>query len=194
MGLHTKEDLRKRILDKRKTMNMKEETKLSSKIIENLLESTAYYHARHLMTYLGYPHEVRTDELVLKSLNLKKEVSVPICIRETKDLFPSQINSLTEVEKSFFGLREPKKEYIQPIQIEKLDLIIVPGLVFDRQGNRIGHGAGYYDRFFERVPLSIPKVALAFQYQIVKDQWRVDAWDTPMNGIITEDGWLFKNF
>lgn len=194
MGLHTKEDLRKRMLEKRKTINIEKEAKLSSRIIENLLESTIYYQARHIMTYLSYPREVRTDELVLKSLNLKKEISVPICIRETKNLFPSQINALTEVENGFFGLREPKKEYITSIDIEKLDLIIVPGLVFDRQGNRIGHGAGYYDRFFERVPSSIPKVALAFQYQIVKEEWRVDAWDTPMNGIITEDGWLFKNF
>ena len=67
-------------------------------------------------------------------------------------------------------------------------------MVFDREGNRIGHGAGYYDRFLKRIPSSIPKIALAFHYQIIKEQWTIDSWDVPMDGIITENGWIFKNF
>ena len=88
--LFTKDILRNRIFEKRKMVDQHEEMKNSSKIIEYLLESTIYYRAKHIMTYLSYPHEVRTDELVTKSLNLKKKVSIPVCIKETKDLMPSQ--------------------------------------------------------------------------------------------------------
>lgn len=178
----------------RKKMNDKIVMKDSLKIVEYLFNSPLFIHAKHIMTYIGLPNEVQTVHLVTKATLLQKHVSVPVCNPETINLFPSQITDLNILEKGYFGLLEPKKEFRIPIDVNQLDLIIVPGVVFDYQGNRIGHGKGYYDRFLKDIPSSTPKIAFAFQYQVVKDKWPVDSWDIPMDGLITEKGWIYKNF
>ena len=68
---------------------------------------------------------------------------------------------------------------------EHIDLLIVPGVAFDLQGNRLGYGGGYYDRFFERLRPGVPLVALAFELQIVR-QVPVEPWDRRMDWLVTE--------
>ncbi|WP_339061936.1 5-formyltetrahydrofolate cyclo-ligase [Tepidibacillus marianensis] len=192
--IHTKEEIRKELLSKRSAVPDPQVHSISTRIHEYLFESTIFYQAKQIMTYLSYPKEIQTDDLVSKTMNLKKTVSIPVCIRETRDLLPSRIQDLTLVEQGYFGLREPNKEWIDPIDLDQLDLIIVPGVAFDMKGNRIGHGVGYYDRFLAKVPQSIPKIALAYQFQIVRESWNIDSWDIPVDGILTEEGWIVKKF
>lgn len=186
-----KEQLRREMLEKRKSFHSAEVESRSLQILEHLYRSSVFNKATHIMTYMSYPQEVQTDRLVLKALELKKHVSVPVCIRKDVTLFPSEIASLDMLETGYFGLREPKKEFLHPVSAEEIDLIIVPGVVFDRSGNRIGHGMGYYDRFFQSIPLSIPKIALAFDYQVINQVLQPDPWDIPLDGLITEKGWTF---
>lgn len=186
-----KEQLRHEMLEKRKKLHQNEVGFLSRQILDHLYRSSVFIEAEHIMTYMSYPQEVQTDRLVLKALELKKHVSVPVCIRKEVTLFPSEITSLDMLETGYFGLREPKKELLHPVPGEEIDLIIVPGVVFDRSGNRIGHGMGYYDRFFQSIPPSIPKIALAFDYQVIEQVLQPDPWDIPLNGLITEKGWIF---
>jgi 5-formyltetrahydrofolate cyclo-ligase len=80
---------------------------------------------------------------------------------------------------------EPKKNYIKEVSIESIDLIIVPGVVFDRNGNRIGHGMGYYDRLLKKSH-NIPRIGLAFEFQIVK-KIEAEEHDERIDMIITED-------
>ena len=190
----TKEAIRKELLEKRSTLSDTDVHKMSTRIHEYLFESTIFYQAKQIMTYLSYPKEVQTDNLVSKALNLQKKVSIPVCVKEERDLIPSLIPDLTLVEQGYFGLREPKKEWIDPVAVDQLDLIIVPGVAFNLQGNRIGHGKGYYDRFLAKVPNHVPKIALAYQFQVLRKSWNVDSWDVPVDGILTEEGWLIKNF
>ncbi|OGR20235.1 MAG: 5-formyltetrahydrofolate cyclo-ligase, partial [Deltaproteobacteria bacterium RIFOXYB2_FULL_66_7] len=67
------------------------------------------------------------------------------------------------------------------------DIIVVPGLAFDRRGNRLGRGFGYYDRFLESVPESVPRVGLAFADQRIPEV-PVEAWDVPVHALVTEEG------
>ena len=189
--INQKEQLRREMLEKRKSFHSAEIELLSMQILEHLYRSPVFIEAEHLMTYISYPYEAQTDRLVLKALELKKHVSVPVCIRKEVTLYPSEITSLDMLETGYFGLREPKKEFLHPVPAEEIDLIIVPGVVFDRSGNRIGHGMGYYDRFFQNVPHSIPKIALAFDYQVIDQPLQPDPWDIPLDGLITEKGWIF---
>lgn len=190
----TKEEIRKLFLEKRRKLDPHEVTIHSRKILEHLFESPIFYQAKHIMTYMSNQNEVQTDDLVSKAINLQKVVSVPVCNPKDTTLFPSQITGLSMIEKGYFGLREPKKEMIRPVDPKKIDLVIVPGVAFDPKGNRIGHGKGYYDRFLETLNPLVPKIGLAFQSQIVREHWHVSQWDIPMDGIMTEEGWVYKNF
>ncbi|HZL97555.1 MAG TPA: 5-formyltetrahydrofolate cyclo-ligase [Terriglobales bacterium] len=67
------------------------------------------------------------------------------------------------------------------------DIIVVPGLAFDRRGNRLGRGFGYYDRFLGGLPESVPRVGLAWEIQRIPDV-PVDAWDVPVHALVTEEG------
>ena len=189
----SKEVLRKEILNKRNSMDFNEAERLSSIIQEFFLNSALFKNAKAIMTYLNYPKEVHTDMIVNTGLNLNKTIAVPVCDLKNTNLIPAKISSLDQVEKGYFGLREPKKAFFDPIATDNLDLIIVPGVVFDIQGNRIGHGKGFYDRFLRGIPASVPIIALAYHFQIENRPWLNNEWDIPMNGIITEDGWIFKS-
>ena len=83
------------------------------------------------------------------------------------------------------GILEPKKEYYRLFPPEDIDLIIIPGVVFDLSGNRIGRGFGYYDNFLGKVCSSAEIIALAFEMQIVK-KIPNDKNDIPVHKIITE--------
>lgn len=86
-----------------------------------------------------------------------------------------------------YGISEP----LVPAGVEPLlsgwDIVVVPGLAFDRRGNRLGRGFGYYDRFLEGLPESVPRVGLAWANQRVPEV-PVDAWDVPVHALVTEDG------
>ncbi len=86
-----------------------------------------------------------------------------------------------------YGILEPSiPAGIEP-RLSGWDIIVVPGLAFDRRGNRLGRGFGYYDRFLEGVPESVPRVGLAYADQRVPEV-PVDAWDVPVHALVTEEG------
>ena len=92
---------------------------------------------------------------------------------------------------AFFGLiggrrKSRRAERVEP-RLSGWDIIVVPGLAFDRRGNRLGRGFGYYDRFLGGLPESVPRVGLACVSQVVPEV-PVDAWDVPVHALVTEDG------
>lgn len=191
---YSKEALRKEVINKRNASNEVELSQLSLIIQDYILASDLFANAKTLMTYLSYPKEVQTDNIVKNAFVQGKTISIPVCIQKETDLLPCIISDIDQVDIGYFGLREPKKEFRNPIEESKLDLIIVPGVVFDKKGNRIGHGKGYYDNFLSKIPISTPIIGLAYDFQITDKIWDVDSWDVPMRGIITESGWAFKNY
>ena len=86
-----------------------------------------------------------------------------------------------------YGIIEPSNPAGVEPRLSGWDILVVPGLAFDRRGNRLGHGLGYYDRFLGAVPESVPRVGLAWAGQLVPEV-PVDAWDVPVHVLVTEDG------
>jgi 5-formyltetrahydrofolate cyclo-ligase len=86
-----------------------------------------------------------------------------------------------------YGILEPSNTAgVEPL-LSGWDLVVVPGLAFDRRGNRLGHGYGYYDRFLGGLPESVPRIGLAFTGQLVPDV-PVEAWDVAVHALVTEEG------
>ena len=138
------------------------------------------------MIYLSKDGEVGTDNLLGRALELGKRVCVPVVDEKSEEL---RISELPGPEVSFqlgaFGVREPKEEDLNFVPPNQVDLVVAPGLAFDRRGGRIGYGKGYYDRLLSRLGSHVPRIALAFDFQVL-DAVPQDENDIRVNAIITE--------
>ena len=181
-----KEEIRRDILKKRHSLSKDYIKNKSQQIFLKLAESVEYRNSRNIMFYVATRSEVQTEEMIKTSIEMGKNIFVPIILPECINLAPSKIFDFdTELEKGKKGILEPKKEYYRLFPPENIDLIIIPGVAFDLSGNRIGRGFGYYDNFLKEIRSSTKIIALAFEMQIVK-KIPNDKNDIPVHKIITE--------
>ncbi len=177
-----KSEIRKLVLAKRDAMSRTETREKSRMIQERLVALPEFRKASAIMFYVQKGNEVMTDTIIEYSLGEGKRVAVPFSDKRSKTLVPSLISSLSELEMGSFGIPEPRE--LHPIEAEAIELIIVPGIAFDRSGNRIGYGHGYYDRFLKTTKTK--KIALAYELQIV-DEIPNHSNDIKMDKIVTEE-------
>jgi 5-formyltetrahydrofolate cyclo-ligase len=86
-----------------------------------------------------------------------------------------------------YGIPEPPRAPGREPRVDGFDLVLVPGIAFDRGGRRLGRGFGYYDRFLGGLPDGVPRVGLGFSHQLVAEV-PVGAWDVPVHALVTEEG------
>ena len=181
-----KEEIRRKILKKRLSLSFEDIRDKSRQVFLHLTETVEYINSQNIMFYVATRSEVQTEEMIKMSIKMGKNVFVPIILPECINLAPSKIVDFDiELEKGNKGILEPKKEYHRLFPLENIDLIIVPGVAFDSDGNRIGRGFGYYDNFLRKVRSSAKIIALPFEMQIVK-KVLTDKNDIPVHKIITE--------
>ena len=117
------------------------------------------------------------------SSKLQKKVVVPVIDKDSNEIIPAEYPGFDRLKKGAYGIMEPTS--IKEFPKEKINLVIVPGIAFDENGNRVGFGKGYFDRFLAKLPDGTPAIALAFDLQIVK-HIPVAEHDKKMKKIITE--------
>ncbi len=181
---NTKSEVRKSCLKQRAALGEKERKSYSSVIQQRLQSLPEFQTAQAVMLFLNFRDEVETTDLAEETIACKKRLILPRCAPQGI-LLPFEVHDLAmELEPGAWGIREPKlsNEQVEPSVI---DLIIVPGAGFDQQGNRLGYGGGYYDRFFMLLNPLTPRVALGFECQVIS-QVPVDQHDAKMNMLITE--------
>ncbi|MEL1134710.1 5-formyltetrahydrofolate cyclo-ligase [Desulfitobacterium sp. THU1] len=179
--------LREKVLSLRATLTQEERAEYSQRIRGYVTRTPEFLEASTIMLFLNFRDEFETTELAQQVLDSGKRLVLPRCAPKSV-LMLSQIEDLEkDIEPGMWGIREPKKEGLIRVHPEEIDCILVPGAAFDMQGNRLGYGGGYYDRFFERVRDKTPKIALAFHCQIV-DSIPVEVYDKKIDALITELG------
>lgn len=137
-----------------------------------------------LMIYLSLNHEADTTPIVLRAWQTRKRVLAPQVGWETKQMLPVEIRNLdTDVADSNYGIREPVRGV--PFPIELIDLVIVPGIGFDLQGNRLGRGRGFYDRFLSRPNFNGVFCGLALEEQVV-ESLPADPHDVKIHMLVTD--------
>ncbi|HAW59996.1 MAG TPA: 5-formyltetrahydrofolate cyclo-ligase [Actinobacteria bacterium] len=181
-----KEALRREILTKRDSQTAEEMARKSSKIKERLWGLPEFKRAKVVMFYVSFGSEVQTKEMIKEVLATGKKVIVPAPQPKKRELLCSLIGDYRDLEPGTYGILEPKKSKIRPVDVSHLDLIIVPGCVFDLRGYRLGYGKGYYDRFLKKTTPKTTLVGLAYELQIVKEI-PATAHDVPVHKIITEN-------
>ena len=178
--------IRKEILEKRKVHDPKLRAAQSQTITKALLNRKEFQEANKVLIYLSMEGEVVTDNLLDSAFELGKRVCVPVVDRKNGELLISELpGPEISFQPSSFGIREPAKEDLNVVPAGQIDLVVTPGLAFDRRGGRIGYGKGYYDRLFGRLSSQVPRIALAFDFQVL-DSVPQSGDDVPVNVIITE--------
>lgn len=165
-----KKRLREELLKKLKDNKEDRRLKKSFRIAKRLFLLAEFLKAKTVLFYLSFDGEVDTVRMIKEAIKQGKRVAVPVIRKESTEIVPSLLHDFdAELKTGPYGVRHPKEEYIRPIPLDSIDLVIVPGLAFDEAGNRLGRGMGYYDRFLSRLPNDIPTVGLAFDFQMVRD-------------------------
>lgn len=151
---------------------------------ERLITTEQFQTASTVMLFLSLPHEVDTSEAILAAWQSGKTVAVPKVSWEQRHMIPVQINSLdTDIATHASGLRNPTAG--APVPLGEIELVVTPGLGFDRKGNRLGRGGGYYDKFLAQEQLKTCKCGFAFAEQLI-DSVLVTDHDQPMDMLITD--------
>ena len=159
-----------------------------SRIICRALASLPEYAAaRSVLFYVDIRAEVRTQHFLPTALADGKQVVVPYCHAGRLELF--RLESMSELATGSYQILEPRPDLRSQSQrrigIDQVDLVVVPGVAFDRDGARLGHGQGYYDKLLAGAREQTPRVALAFECQIFPTLPTAPH-DVPMHVILTE--------
>ena len=179
-----KKIIRNQILKSKEELDKTILKSYSDSIINKLYNTNYYKSAKTIMTFISFGAEVDTHEFIKESIKKGKRIVVPITVPETKQLKLSEVLNFDELEIGFYNILTPKEEFIRYVDPSEVDLIIVPGVAFDKCGYRIGYGGGYYDRFLSNLD-HVTKISLAFNMQLI-DKIPRDHFDIPVNYIITE--------
>ena len=160
---------------------------LSQQICAAFVALPEYKAAKTAMYYVDVRSEVRTRHYLPTALTHDKRIVVPYCVNNELELF--LLKNMDELSVGMYKILEPKTE-LRPlperkIQPQDLDLVMVPGVAFDRTGGRMGHGFGYYDKLLQHARADAPLVALAFECQLFPEIPTADH-DIFMDKIITE--------
>lgn len=162
---------------------------LSTRICQSFMSLPEYAAAQTVLFYVDVRSEVRTRQSLPEALTHGKKIVVPWC-NDQGELELFHLESMEELSLGMYRILEPKPELrrLPPkvVPVEKLDLVMVPGVAFDRTGARMGHGKGYYDKLLEHARPDTPLVALAFECQLF-DAIPTAAHDVFMDKVITEN-------
>ena len=177
-----KTELRAALLEARGAIPPAEREALSAVICDRAADLPAFREATTVHAYVGVASEVRTLPLLEAAWGAGKRVVCPR-IGIGGRLEGRRVRSFEDLVSGPRGLREPDPDTTDLVPAEEIDLVVVPGIGFDRQGGRLGFGGGYYDRFLSTTAAS--RLGLAFSLQIV-DRIPQEPGDEPVHWIVTE--------
>jgi len=187
IGNISKHILRRKMIEKRQRTSYDEIAAKSKQIKKRLFELDVFKKSKTIMFYVGKGDEVQTKDMILESMKMGKIVSVPYIENGSREMRASLLKNFDrDLVKGEYGILSPKKKSYRPINVSSMDIIIVPGVCFDKDGNRIGRGGGYYDRFLVGARRAVPLlIGLAFDFQVIEDVPH-EKRDIPVDITITE--------
>ena len=183
-----KTEIRKTVLKRRRGLSASKKKQYELQMLNSLRTWDVFKEACIIHIFLSKADEPETSQIIELAWKSGKQIGVPCVLPDTLELFHSQLNSFEDLRPGALGVLEPSPERRTALTPESFDLVIVPGVAFDRQGGRLGYGKGYYDRFLDQSHAF--RLALAFDFQLLETV-PTEIHDVPMDGILTENGIYF---
>ncbi|KAB2892184.1 MAG: 5-formyltetrahydrofolate cyclo-ligase [Desulfobulbaceae bacterium] len=184
------DEIRRRILANRDLLDPVVRKVKSDEIHQRFLRLTEQYDLRSYFLFVSFRSEVETLGLINQLLGRGKIVTVPlVSVREKKMTAVRLINPEEDLVPGYYGILEPSRKIVEERKIDpaSIDIVVLPGSVFDEKGGRLGYGGGFYDRFLAlEIRPSALRVALAFDMQILVEVPQ-QPHDMPVDFIITEN-------
>jgi 5-formyltetrahydrofolate cyclo-ligase len=185
--MESKVALRKKIKSKMKDQKVSERRQRSRAIHEKLFLNEDFLRCKCVMLYTSRgTGEVETGPIINKALKMGKKVVLPVTLVENRDIRPVYLKDIKGMGKGPYGIYEPKgPSNKKTAELKDIDLVIVPGIAFDKKNNRVGRGKGYYDNFLKRLPKGRSKIGLGFRFQLL-DKVPATKRDIPVASVITD--------
>ena len=179
-----KNELRRLLKALRKSLSINQRAEYNEIIFQQVLNLPSYQEATWVYCYITTQSEVDCIPIIQQAFNDGKKVAVPKVI--DKDMEFYEISSLDECVEGTFHILEPISSHKVVPEQGKKTLILVPGLAYDYEKNRMGYGKGYYDRYFHKYgEENFERIAIAYDLQIVKEI-PSEPLDVRVDKIITE--------
>jgi len=157
----------------------------SEEIMRRVLQLPECQSASVVMGFLPLPDELDTLPLLAQLIQTGKTVCVPRTLVKERRMFPVRLRDVTDLKTGEYGIPEPAAQ--EPFDPASIDLLLLPGRAFDREGNRLGRGGGFYDRFIAQNAPRAVRCGIAFSCQIMDSVPHTER-DIPMEIIVTEAG------
>ncbi|RWZ60073.1 5-formyltetrahydrofolate cyclo-ligase [Halobacillus fulvus] len=180
-----KSDLRKKAMNTLKALTSDERLSIEQGIYNHLFNSAYWKNAKTIGVTVSRGFEWETRPIIEKGWQENKTIVVPKCMPETKGMQFYILTSFDQLESVYFGLQEPDPELTLPVGKHTIDLLLVPGLLYNLEGFRIGFGGGFYDRFLTDYEGTSMLVASVMQQH---EPLPVESFDQKVDFLLTETG------
>jgi 5-formyltetrahydrofolate cyclo-ligase len=181
-----KQYIRRSLRAVRRGLSEAERLARSRRVWERVAALACYQHARVVLGYMAFDHEVLTDGLMQRAMASGKQLVLPMVLGNRQGMALYVIEELErDVAPGYCGILEPQPRRTRAVAPETLELALIPGVAFDLRGGRLGLGAGFYDRLLSQLPRGIPMVGLAFDFQVIP-RLPLQPHDILLDAIVTE--------
>jgi 5-formyltetrahydrofolate cyclo-ligase len=184
MQMLSKSHLRKRMIQLRNQLSPAYREECSQAINRILTTTSFFQQAETILFYMAFQSEVDVSIAMQVAWGLEKRVVLPKVNLADRMLSCFEIRCEEECVVGEYGIREPLAQLGRRVKPAEIDLVVVPGVAFDRLGYRLGYGAGYYDRFFARSSASQVRMGVAYPEQVVETVYP-EAHDVVVHALIT---------
>lgn len=182
-----KTQLRQRIIAKRDALDESTRQQSSARIVQRVVALREWQQARCVLAYASFGSELNTSALLENVLVSKKKLVLPRVDRAAKKLRLYLVTDLsTDLKPGVFGIREPDAARCSEASLNEIDFVLTPGVAFTPRGERLGYGAGYYDKLIASFAHAPALVAAAFSFQVI-DALPMTSTDKQVHKIVTED-------
>jgi len=182
-----KKQLRTHIMEARKTMSPEERKLRSERACSHLLACEQVVSSKAIMAFYPFGAELDILPFIEQAKKQGQEIWLPLTRPSERRLVPYVFSGPEMLKQGVYGIWEPDPEKAVPADVEKLDVVLVPGVAFDRSGGRMGYGGGYYDRFLAGLMHRPFLLGIGFSMQVV-DHVPLEPHDIPLDALVTEEG------
>jgi 5-formyltetrahydrofolate cyclo-ligase len=187
--MDTKKDFRKKFIERRNKLTSCEVVRKSEEIFGRIYALKEYERASVVMAYMSFGNEVMTKPFVERCLRDGKRTVLPRVMISPDGYRYLAIYEIKDIDKDlipgFKGILEPDPSVLEPMEPETVDFAVIPGVAFDRHCNRMGFGAGYYDRFLPQLKAGCLRAGVAFDIQLA-ERVPTDEHDFRLDIVVTE--------